>query len=105
MIITAGSAGTIPFSGSESTGTNLNISSGNPGIQTVFVEPNDRRAEVLKTITNARKTINLTIFQLDDPEIVAALAAAQNRGVSVRVIYNNASFVAAKQTNPNEYGT
>ena len=58
---------------------------------------------ILKTIAGAQKTITLTIYQLDDPEIVTALAAAQERGVSVRIIYNNASFAAENVSNPNEY--
>jgi phosphatidylserine/phosphatidylglycerophosphate/cardiolipin synthase-like enzyme len=81
----------------------VNVSTGNTGIHTIFVEPADGRAAILKTIGGAQKTITLTIYQLDDPEIVAALAAAQNRGVAVRIIYNNASFAAQNVTNPNNY--
>ena len=103
-VIAAGCTGTTtPSPGQGSTGAAVNVTSGNTGIHTIFVEPNDGRALVLKTIAGAQKTITLTIYQLDDPEIVAALAAAQERGVSVRIIYNNASFAAENVSNPNEY--
>ena len=102
-VVAAGCTGTTSSPGQASTGTAANVSSGNPGIHTIFVEPNDSRALILKTIAGAQKTITLTIYQLDDPEIVTALAAAQGRGVSVRIIYNNASFAAENVSNPNEY--
>jgi Phosphatidylserine/phosphatidylglycerophosphate/cardiolipin synthases and related enzymes len=100
--VAAGCTGT-PSPGQANNGTSVNASSGSSGIHTIFVEPNDGRAIVLKTIDGAQKTITLTIYQLDDPEIVAALAAAQKRGVTVRIIYNNASFAEENVTNPNNY--
>lgn len=102
-VVAAGCTGISSSPGPVSTGTPVNVSSGNTGIHTVFVEPADGRAAILNTINGAQKTITLTIYQLDDPEIVAALAAAQSRGVSVRIIYNNASFAAQNVTNPNNY--
>jgi len=102
-VVAAGCAGISPSPGPVNNGTAVNVSTGNTVIHTIFVEANDGRAPVLKTIAGAQKTITLTIYQLDDPEIVAALAAAQNRGVSVRIIYNNASFVEQNVTNPNNY--
>ena len=102
-VVAAGCTGTAPSPGPVNSGTSPNVSSGNAGIHTIFVEPNDGRTLILKTIAGAQKTITLTIYQLDDPEIVAALAAAQERGVSVRIIYNNASFAEENVTNPNNY--
>jgi phosphatidylserine/phosphatidylglycerophosphate/cardiolipin synthase-like enzyme len=104
LVFTAGCTGTVPVvPGPGSTGTTPGVLSASPPDHAIFVEPNEGRAEVLKTIAGARKNITLTIFQLDDPAIVAALAAAQERGVLIRVLYNNASFAAANQTNPNFY--
>ena len=104
LVFTAGCTGTAPVvPGPGSTGTTPGVLSASPPDHAIFVEPNEGRAEVLKTIAGARKNITLTIFQLDDPAIVAALAAAQERGVLIRVLYNNASFAAANQTNPNFY--
>ena len=102
-VVAAGCTGTTSSPVQATAGTTANVSSGNTGVHTIFVEPNDGRALILKTINGAQKTITLTIYQLDDPEIVAALAAAQERGVSVRIIYNNASFAAENVSNPNEY--
>nr|WP_321350459.1 phospholipase D-like domain-containing protein [uncultured Methanoregula sp.] len=102
-VVAAGCTGISPSPKPVSTGTAADVSSGNTGIHTIFVEANDGRAPVLKAIAGAQKTITLTIYQLDDPEIVSALAAAQNRSVSVRIIYNNASFAAQNVTNPNNY--
>jgi phosphatidylserine/phosphatidylglycerophosphate/cardiolipin synthase-like enzyme len=102
-VVAAGCAGISPSPQPASTGAAANVSSGNTGLHTIFVEADDGRAPVLNAIAGAQKTITLTIYQLDDPEIVAALAAAQNRGVSVRIIYNNASFAAPNVTNPNDY--
>lgn len=104
LVFIAGCTGTAPaVPGPGSAGTTPAVSSVSPPDHTIFVEPVDGRAEVIKTIAGARNNITLTIFQLDDPAIVDALAAAQERGVSVRVLYNNASFAAANQTNPNFY--
>src|SRR5208283_5809195 len=102
-IFAAGCTGTAPSPGQGSTMPTVNMSPANQSIHTIFVEPNDGRTLILRTIAGAQKTITLTIYQLDDPEIVTALAAAQERGVSVRIIYNNASFAAENVSNPNEY--
>lgn len=72
-----------------------------PPYHTLVVEPDNGRAAVLSTIAGARHNITLTIYELNDPDIVAALAAAQERGVSVRVIYNNQSFASMHEENPN----
>jgi len=72
-------------------------------VHTLVVEPNDGRTMVLDTINGAEKTLTITIYELNDPQIVSALAAAEKRGVSVRVLYNNASFASMNQTNPNFY--
>jgi len=55
---------------------------------TLFIEPDNGRSPITDAIGNATRTVNLTIYHLDDPEIVTALAGAAGRGVSVRVIYN-----------------
>jgi cardiolipin synthase A/B len=67
------------------------------GSHTLIVEPDDGRAMVLQLLAGAKKTIDLTIYEISDPQIMAALAAAQNRGVAVRVLYNWYSFTARMQ--------
>lgn len=59
---------------------------------TLIVEPDDGRAPVLAALNSATQSITLTIYEVNDPEIDAALFAAQKRGVDVRVIYNYYSF-------------
>jgi phosphatidylserine/phosphatidylglycerophosphate/cardiolipin synthase-like enzyme len=81
--------------------TTQNAESGPPAVHTLIVEPDDGKALILSTIASARKNITLTIYELNDTEIVPALGAAQSRGVSVRVLYNNASFASMKESNPN----
>jgi len=87
--------------GPVSAGTTLNGESVSPAVHTLIVEPDDGKAMVLSTITGAHDNITLTIYELTDPEIIAALAAAEGRGVSVRVLYNNASFASMNEANPN----
>jgi len=64
---------------------------------TLIVEPDDGRALVLDTLHAARKSIDLTIYELSDSEILSALKAAQGRKVAVRVLYNWYSFPADTQ--------
>lgn len=75
--------------------------SASPAIHALIVEPDDGKAMVLSTIAGAHENLTLTIYEITDPDIAAALAAAQGRGVLVRVLYNNASFASMNETNPN----
>ncbi|HXX99375.1 MAG TPA: phospholipase D-like domain-containing protein, partial [Candidatus Limnocylindrales bacterium] len=60
--------------------------------RTLIVEPDDGRTLVLNALNAAKKSIELTIYELSDPQILAALKAAQKRKVAVRVLYNWYSF-------------
>jgi cardiolipin synthase A/B len=60
--------------------------------RTLIVEPDDGRTLVLNTLDAAKRSIELTIYELSDPQIVAALKAAQKRKVAVRVLYDWYSF-------------
>ena len=59
---------------------------------TLIVQPDDGRTLVLNTLNAAKKSIDLTIYEISDPQIIAALNAAQGRKVAVRVLYNWYSF-------------
>jgi cardiolipin synthase len=52
----------------------------------VLVEPHDGIGPVYRLITRARSSIELTMYELNDPRAEADLAAAARRGVNVRVI-------------------
>ena len=64
---------------------------------TLIVEPDDGRALVLNILNAARNSIDLTIYELSDSEIMSALKAAQARKAAVRVLYNWYSFPADTQ--------
>jgi phosphatidylserine/phosphatidylglycerophosphate/cardiolipin synthase-like enzyme len=59
---------------------------------TLIVQPADGRTLVLNALKAAKKSIELTIYEISDPQIMSALQAARARGVAVRVIYNWYSF-------------
>jgi len=64
---------------------------------TLIAEPDDGRALVLDVLNGAKSSIDLTIYELTDSQIIAALIAAQKRKVTVRVLYNWYSFTARTQ--------
>lgn len=51
-----------------------------------YKTPEDKHIPILNLINQARTSIDLTIFNLTDNEIVTALVAAKKRGVDVRVL-------------------
>jgi phosphatidylserine/phosphatidylglycerophosphate/cardiolipin synthase-like enzyme len=64
---------------------------------TLIVQPDDGRSLVLQVLGAAKKSIDLTIYEISDAQVMAALTAAQARGVAVRVLYNWFSFQARMQ--------
>lgn len=68
----------------------------------LIVEPDDGRTLILSALQEAKQSIDLTIYELDDPEVDAALVSAHERGVKVRVLYNYYSFISQGR-NPNEF--
>jgi len=64
---------------------------------TLIVEPDDGRSLVLQALNAATKSIDLTIYELSDPQIMSALELAQARKVAVRVLYNWYSFTTRMQ--------
>jgi cardiolipin synthase A/B len=67
------------------------------GSHTLIVQPDDGRTLVLNNLNAAKKSIDLTIYEISDDQIVAALKAAHNRKVKVQVIYNWYSFDTDEQ--------
>lgn len=61
-------------------------------ITTVHIQPDDGHKPVLDEITNARCSIDLSMYLLSDEEILAALSSASVRGVEVRVILEQQPF-------------
>jgi cardiolipin synthase len=52
----------------------------------IVIEPDERRAAVLRVIGAARKRLALTIFRCDDLAVIDAVAAAVERGVVVDIL-------------------
>jgi cardiolipin synthase A/B len=67
------------------------------GTHTLIVEPDDGRTLVLQILAAAKATIDLTIYEISDAQVMAALTSAKARGVAVRVIYNWYSFTPRMQ--------
>jgi len=70
-------------------------------IHSLIVEPDDGRTLILGALQEAKRSVDLTIYELNDPEVDAALVSAHDRGVKVRVLYNYYSFISQGR-NPNE---
>lgn len=59
---------------------------------TLIVQPHNGRTAVLNALNSAKASIDLTIYEISDSQIMSALQSAQKRGVPVRVLYNWYSF-------------
>jgi cardiolipin synthase A/B len=59
---------------------------------TLIVQPDDGRTLVLNVLDAAKSSIDMTIYEISDPQIMSALQSAQKRGVAVRILYNWYSF-------------
>lgn len=64
---------------------------------TLIVQPDDGRTAVLNALNAAKKSIDLPIYEISDPQIMSALESANRRKVAVRVLYNWYSFPADMQ--------
>ena len=58
------------------------------GTLSLIVEPDDHMQKVFELIRSATQSIDLVMYEFDDPDIENALADAAARGISVRVLLN-----------------
>jgi cardiolipin synthase len=65
----------------------------------VLAEPQAGAAPFLALIAGARTSIELTMYELSDPQVRRALAAAAQRGVNVRVLLNGGYYSKREATN------
>jgi cardiolipin synthase len=70
----------------------------------MFVEPDSGVNPVVEFINSARRTLDYGIYQIDDPDIVAALKRASARGVKVRVMATWQTFPANSGTTEGDPG-
>lgn len=52
----------------------------------LIVEPDDGIAPIIGLLASARRSIDMTMYELDDPSVESVLATAAQRGVAVRVL-------------------
>jgi phosphatidylserine/phosphatidylglycerophosphate/cardiolipin synthase-like enzyme len=78
-----------------------------PGVSALAVLPQDGRRLYLDAFAAARREIRIEICVLEDPEILAGLGAALERGVRVRVIVDRGKYeaLAAERANLETYLT
>ncbi len=69
---------------------------------TLITEPDNGIGELKSAITHAQKSLDLVIYELEDPEIAQLLVDADRRSVEVRVILENVS-VFGKHPNQEMY--
>ena len=58
----------------------------------LYVEPDDGVRPVVEFIAGARQTLNIAMYLLSDRDVIAALEAAEKRGVSVRLMLEEHPF-------------
>lgn len=69
----------------------LNVLGANTAIQ-LFIEPEAGDSPVIQEINSAQKEILVEVYILSDKDVISALDAAQNRGVSVKVMLEEHPF-------------
>ena len=74
------------------------------GTLSLIVEPDDGIAPVLAAIRGATRSIDLGVYELDDPAIETALADAVARGIAVRVMLSAGYDGARSAVNGPAYG-
>ncbi len=70
---------------------------------TVLAEPQAGIEPFLTLIGGARSSIDLTMYELSDPQVEQVLAAAAHRGVNVRVLLNGGFYSHHETTNAAAY--
>lgn len=68
----------------------------------LITEPSAGIAPVLSLIGDAKKSVDLTMYELEDTQVQQALASAEARGVQVRVLLNDGYYGKPDATNPNQ---
>jgi cardiolipin synthase len=69
----------------------------------LLAEPQAGSAPFLKLISGARSSIDLTMYELYDRQVEAALASAAHRGVDVRVLLNGGYYSERDSSNDAAY--
>lgn len=70
----------------------------------LITEPNQGIAPALEAIDHAKHAVELVMYEDEDPQVNAALAAAEHRGVRVRVLLNGGYYGQGSPENQAAYG-
>lgn len=79
------------------------ITSAETAAHILIVQPDGGRTPIVSAISNAKSSIHLTIYELDDAIIEEALKKASLNGAEVKIIYNYSSFSPSKKENVQKY--
>jgi cardiolipin synthase A/B len=109
---TSGSSGTTaPAPRSTATGTAVDPalapavrgSTRRAAAPSLITEPNQGIAPVLDPIEHAKRSVELVMYEDEDPQVNAALAADERRGVRVRVLLNGGYYGQGSSENQAAY--
>jgi cardiolipin synthase len=64
----------------------------------IFIGPTGLKEKLVALIGSAKTTLDVLIYEIDDADVIAALVAAQKRGVAVRMVIDRNNQGTAKAT-------
>jgi cardiolipin synthase A/B len=79
------------------------VASAGAGRLRLITEPDAGIAPLLDAIARARHSVDLVMYELEDPQVDAALAADAHRGVHVRVLLDGGYYGAGSAVNQPAY--
>ncbi|HTX12289.1 MAG TPA: phospholipase D-like domain-containing protein [Solirubrobacteraceae bacterium] len=74
-----------------------------PAALSLITEPNQGIAPVLDAVEHAKRSVELVMYEDEDPQVDAALAADERRGVRVRVLLNGGDYGQGSAENQAAY--
>lgn len=66
--------------------------------EALFIEPQTGRGPIIQLIQSAKTSIQLWMFEIEDPCLISTLIEAKKRGVSVEIITKNPATIYTFQT-------
>lgn len=64
----------------------------------IFIGPMGLKDKLVALIGSAKTSLDVLIYEIDDPDVIAALVAAKKRGVAVRMVIDRNNQGTAKST-------
>jgi cardiolipin synthase A/B len=88
--------------GNSSGSNNLPTSKAPAGSLSLITEPSAGVAPVITDINNAKSSVDLVMYELEDSQVEQALSNAESRGVQVRVLLNGGYYGKPDKVNHNQ---